>query len=219
MTHTQKAVAIPLLALTVLGSGAMLGYAQLSKADTDTTATASGMMGMREHGNGVHGKITAIDGNSITIVGMNDITYIVDASDATVKKFEEGTGPVDTSLADLAVGDMIGVRGEIDGTSVDATDIMAGHPGKGMGMGGHRGGHGAMGEVIAVDGTTITIKGPDGTSYTIDASEATVSRMVEGSIGDIEVGDRIGAQGTIDGTSIDAKHIMDDMKEPIADEQ
>jgi Domain of unknown function (DUF5666) len=215
MTTTQKAVAIPALALMALLGGAYMGYAQLSQAATDTNVTVrGGMMGMHGGGKpGVHGEITAINGTTLTVKGMNSETYTVDASDAEIRVFTEGEGLDDASVSDLRVGDTVGVRGSIDGTNVDASDIMSGIPEGRMGGRGHHGKHGVMGEVTAVDGSTITVTGLNGTSYTIDASDAPVSRVVEGSLSDIKVGDRIGVQGSIDGATVDAKRIMDDVPE------
>jgi hypothetical protein len=214
MTNTQKAIAIPLLALTVLGGGALLGYAQLSNADTED----SPRMGMGMRGGGVYGEITAINGDIITISGRDGEAYTVDASNAEVKKFTQGEGPEDIEISDLSVGDTIGAHGEVDGTSVDATHVMSGNPGKGMGMmRGRHSGHGVMGEVTAVDGNTITVTGRDGESYTVDAGDATVSRVVEGTLSDIAVGDRIGVHGAKDGNSVDAVRIMDDLPEPVED--
>ncbi|MEK7530800.1 MAG: hypothetical protein AAB573_02935 [Patescibacteria group bacterium] len=82
---------------------------------------------------------------------------------------------------------------------------------------GERMGHGpgrehgpkVMGEVTAVTGTTLTIKNPDGTIYTVDATDTTVSKVVTITAVDIAVGDTVGVQGTVTGTSVVAKHIMD----------
>jgi preprotein translocase subunit YajC len=211
MTNTQKLVLVPGLVVIVLIGGALIGYAQFSNADTNG-APRMGMMGMHVRGDGVHGAITAIDGSTITVQGGNGTTYTVDGSDAAVRKFVEGEGGEDIALSDLKVGDEIGVRGEVDGTSIDATHIMNGHPHKGM-WGGHRDGHGVVGKVTTVDGATITVESPDGTRYTVDAKDAPVSRVVTGTLDDIDVGDRIGVRGTVDGATVDAAHIMDDLKE------
>lgn len=83
---------------------------------------------------------------------------------------------------------------------------------KGMGMhrmGGMRHHRGAAGVVTAVSGNTITVTGDNGTTYTVDASAAKVSKVVDLTVADIKVGDRIGAQGTLSGTTITAVHIMD----------
>lgn len=74
--------------------------------------------------------------------------------------------------------------------------------------------HGVMGEVTAVNGSTLTVTGRDGTSYTVTADTAKVERIVEGALTDIHVGDRIGVHGTVSGTTVTAERIMDDVPEP-----
>ncbi len=66
-----------------------------------------------------------------------------------------------------------------------------------------------MGTVSAVDGNTITLTGKNGTTYTIDASSATVDKISAINVSQIQVGDTIGVQGSVSGSSITAKHIMD----------
>ncbi|MDB5195461.1 MAG: hypothetical protein JWO84_645 [Parcubacteria group bacterium] len=56
-------------------------------------------------------------------------TYTVDASSATVTK-----AGASASLASIAVGDKIFVKGTVAGTNVTATSISYGHGGR---MGGH----------------------------------------------------------------------------------
>lgn len=212
MTSTQKFILIPVLALTVLGGGALLGYANLSSADM-SMGRGMGMVGMHGKGApGIHGVITQIDTTTITVKGMNGIIYTVDTSDAEVRKFTEGEGIDPVTLEDLTVGDTISVRGVINGEQVVASDIMSGDR---LMMGGVQGrrGHGAMGEVTGIDGTTLTIKTLGGDTVTVHAADATVSRVVEGSLGDVRVGDRIGVHGTRDGNTVTAKHIMDDVKD------
>jgi hypothetical protein len=79
----------------------------------------------------------------------------------------------------------------------------------GMGRGGPMGGRGSVGTVTAINGNTITITKQDGTTETIDASSATVSKIVTENVSDIQLGDRISASGTTSGTTVTAKHIMD----------
>jgi hypothetical protein len=78
----------------------------------------------------------------------------------------------------------------------------------GMGWRGH-GMHGVVGTVTAVSGNTVTLTGNNGTTYTVDASSAQISKVVTLSVGDIKVGDTVGVQGSVSGTSVTAKHIMD----------
>lgn len=195
----------------MIGGGAIAGYAALADAQTPGTSK-TGTMAERSMGPHVQGTITAISGSTITIEGKDGKTYSIDASDATVKSFAQGSEPTEGDVSGLSVGDEIGVRGTIDGTSVVATQIMDGMLKRGMG--GHGKGHGVRGEVTAVNGSTITVTGKDGKAYTVNAGSATVQRMTEGSLADITVGDTIGVQGTVSGTSVEATTIMDDVVKP-----
>ncbi len=217
--------ALALAAIAALGGGA--GVAALASADTATTsttqsatATTQGFAGRPDRAPGVHGKITAISGNTITIedqgFGQNSTatTYTVDASAASIVKMTapatQGSAPTETtlSISSLAVGDEIGVQGSVSGTTVTATKIMSGIGRMGFGHGGMGRGHGTSGTVSAVSGNTITITSDNGTSYTVDASNATVSKMVTEPVSSIVVGDRIAADGSVSGTTVTATHIM-----------
>lgn len=211
---------LTLAALLALGGGAgiaALASAQtVTNADTATQATTSGTSSaMHDHrGPGVFGTIASISGNTITVtskgMGTNttETTYTVDATSAKVMIGKDGSAPATGALSDLKVGDTVSIRGTVSGTNVTATDIMDGVMGHGFGPGGHRG-PGVMGTVSAVSGNTVTITNNDGTSYTIDASNAEVSKVSTVSVSDIKVGDTIGVDGTVSGTSVTAKHIMD----------
>jgi hypothetical protein len=89
--------------------------------------------------------------------------------------------------------------------------------GRGHGPGGPGGhGHGVVGSVTAVDGSTVTVTGMDGKTYTVTVGAATVARVVEGTLSDIHVGDRIGVHGAVSGTTVVAERIMDDVPAPPA---
>lgn len=223
MTKLQKLSAIPLAAIVMLGGGAVAGYATLAGAQTAGSTTQSGTMPQRAPG--VHGAISAINGTTLTVTDERSGTaYTVDASAASVKKFVEGSGPTTAALSDLAVGQKVSVRGTVSGTSIVATEITQGDfkgdfkkgDFKGPGKGGPHGGMGSgvQGTVSAVSGSTITVTGKDGQTYTVNAGSATVQHMVTGSLSDITVGDTIGVQGTVSGTSITATTIMDGIPTP-----
>jgi riboflavin synthase alpha subunit len=207
----KKLLTKPLLALAALGVvGAGAGVGALASAQTAGSSSASAQITDRpDRMPGVHGTITAINGTAITITDEREnTTYTVDAGSATVMIAAQGSAPTTGSVSSLKVGDKIGVEGTVSGTSVTATKIMSGFMGgHGFGQGGmHE--RGAMGTVSAINGTTLTITGDNGTTYTVDASSATVSKIVETSVSDISVGDRIGAEGSLSGTTVAAKHIM-----------
>lgn len=71
---------------------------------------------------GVFGKVTAINGTTITITdNRNNTTYTVNASNATVTK--NGAA---SSISGIAAGDTIVVQGTTSGSSVTATKISDG---------------------------------------------------------------------------------------------
>jgi hypothetical protein len=216
MDKLKKFLALPIIGAAILGGGAIAGYTGLASAQTSGSAQASNTQMRR--GPGVHGTVTAVNGSSITITektgprGAAGTTYTVDASNATVKKFAAGSAPATISASQIAVGDEIGVTGTISGTSVTATEIMDGMGMTGFGghgFGGPGKGRGAIGTVSAVNGSTITLTGKDGKTYTIDASSAAVEKMITGSLSDVTVGDTIGVEGSVSGTSVTATKIMD----------
>lgn len=216
MSNTKKMIAIPALALAFLGGGAIAGYTGLAAAQTGTS-NQTGFMGMMHRGMpGVHGTIASINGTTLTVTGKNNTTYTVDGSNAKILKMTEGAAPTTETFADLAVGETIGVRGTVSGTSVTATEIMEGDFKGGFGRGGfgHGKGPGVMGKVSAVNGSTITVTDRDGTSVTVEAGAATVEKMVAGALSDVKVGDMIGVQGTRSGTTVTATKIMAGMPAP-----
>lgn len=121
--------------------------AQGTKNGTTVTATAihdgkmpmggrGGMMGGM--GRGVHGTVSAISGNTLTVTATNPkdsttSTYTVDASSAKVLKGDGTTKPADSTLSAVAVGDTVGIQGEVTGTNVVAKMIIDGPmPARGM---------------------------------------------------------------------------------------
>lgn len=205
MTKTKKLAVIPLMAMLILAGGAIAGYASLAGAETTNTTITNRWSGRSPH---VCGTITAISGSTITITGMDNQTYIIDATNATfVEKGEAST------LSSLAVGDKISVEGTLNGTNISATKVS--DCPMGLGGPGRQGkGRGIMGTVSAVNGSTITITNRNGQIYTVDASNATVQKMITASLSDVVVGDSIGIQGDVSGTSVTAKTIMDDSPAP-----
>jgi hypothetical protein len=219
MNRLKKFLALPAIGAAILGGGAIAGYTGLASAQTSATSTQTPST-QAHRGPGVHGTVTAVNGSTITItqkMGPNDATgttYTIDASSATVKKFTQGSAPATIAVSDIAVGDEIGAMGTVSGTSVAATEIMDGKMGMGFGgrgMGGPGRGHGAIGTVSAINGSTITLTGKDGKTYTIDAGSATVEKTITTSLSDVTVGDTIGVEGSVSGTSVTATKIMDDL--------
>ena len=210
-----------LSALVMIGAG--FGVAALASADSVPTAigttTAPGQTSTQNHGRrGVFGKVTAVNGTTLTITQTNQktsvtTTYTVDGSNAKVMKFTApvagaaaGTRPAPTTIAvsDIAVGDTVSIRGNVSGTSVTATSII-----DGVMRGGGGFGHDVSGKITAVNGGTVTITDSKGTTYTIDASTSKLEKISTISTSDLAIGDTINVQGTVSGTSVTAKNIVD----------
>jgi hypothetical protein len=76
------------------------------------------------------------------------------------------------------------------------------------------GGGGAVGTVSAINGTSITLAGKNGTTYTVDVTNAKITKaksVIQPS--GIAVGDTLFVGGTLSGTSITAKVVMDGVLE------
>lgn len=68
------------------------------------------------------GKVTAVNGSTITITGRNNSTYTVDASSA---KMQSGFGDSQKTItvSDIKVGDRIIAMGTVNGTTITASNI------------------------------------------------------------------------------------------------
>lgn len=208
----KNALILPLAGLMIAGS-AVTGVATYAKADTTPSVVSQAIQVVKGERPVVMGTITAIQGTTLTITDKKDsATYTIEAGSASILKHEKGaskdTAPAQStvSLSTLVVGDMVAVRGTLNGTTVTATTIMTGDM-----RGGHGGrqGHGVHGVVSAVAGSTLTVTGADGKVYTVDASGATASKVVSMEVGSVVVGDTVRVDGTLRGTTVTAKHIMD----------
>ena len=68
------------------------------------------------------GKVTAVNGTTITLVKNKTTTYTVNAGSATLTKgFGKNAKPI--TVADVAVGDRLTVIGTLSGTTVTASAI------------------------------------------------------------------------------------------------
>ncbi|MFZ2555984.1 MAG: DUF5666 domain-containing protein [Minisyncoccia bacterium] len=208
MTKTQL-ITIPVLGALMLAGGGIAGYVGMASAQSATNTTTNERPVWDDSTPRVGGEVAAVSGTTITVNDMRKGgTYTIDASGATFMK--EGAS---SDISAVTIGNHVMAEGTLSGTTLTATKVMTGMKGGHGGPGGHGRGHGVMGEVTAVDGSNITVTGKDGQSYTVNAGSATVQKMVAGALSDIAVGDRIGVQGTVSGTSVTATTIMDDVPE------
>ena len=217
-TKQQLLAAAAGVAVTVgLGAGA-LTFAQTTPSTSSGQATASLAAA---HMPGVGGTVTAVSGNTVTVTGKNGTSYTINAGSATITKDET------VAVSAIAVGDTVMANGTLSGTTLTATSL---HDGKmpaggggfgGRGFGGPQGmGHGVHGTVSAISGNTLTVTSTNpktsvATTYTVDASSATVlkgtgtTKPATSSLASVAVGDNVMIEGTVSGTSVTAKMVVD----------
>jgi hypothetical protein len=205
--------------------------------DTEVNASANMMMRGRGLGNGegvrmklpgVFGKVTAVSGNTITVIGSAGVrgdtvatTYTVDATNAKVTKANTAS-----TVSSIVVGDIVAVRGTVSGTNIIATAVYDGLTTKGrMGMDQEKNGDRrdemnfpitgngqpvVAGTISSVSGTSVTITNKSNVSYVADITSA---KIVQGktivTASNLKVGDRVVIQGAVAGNSIVATSVID----------
>ncbi|CAN5502158.1 hypothetical protein BH20CHL7_BH20CHL7_16690 [soil metagenome] len=140
-------------------------------------------------------RITAINGNRVSLETADGWTRTITVTTETqVRK-----GGVAATVSDLKVGDRVARRQKrADDGTFSVTELVVPQPVLG-------------GKVTAVTTTRITVKQRDGSSATIHVGSATTFKARRGAadtIGDIKVGDRVVAVGSLrsDG-SLDATEV------------
>jgi len=152
----------------------------------------------RGNRDGVMGKITAISETSVTLKTMNGQDVKVTLTDKT--RYAKDRQPV--KLTDFKVGDMAFVRGKSTGANTWEADMLASRTGGGGAD--FREGLGKrfiVGEIKAIDGTSLTIARPDGVNQTIKVDEDTSFKKKGESVtlADFAVGDHVFGRGAIKG--------------------
>lgn len=115
---------------TLMVGGTVSGTSVAATNIMDGQMPQGGFGGPRGGGKGpgVMGTVSAISGTTLTVADKNGTSYTVNAAGATVKKGSgtAGTAPATSTLSAVAVGDTVGIRGTVSGTTVTATEIMDG---------------------------------------------------------------------------------------------
>ncbi len=224
----QNKLIIP-LAVFALVASAVTGVVGVADAATSSPKSTTGAhQGTPPIAAGL---VTAVSGNIITMTDTKSgTTYSVDATNAAITKRAKPTTapalgsarptPATITVSGIAVGDMVAVNGTVNGTTIIATKVQdgvfgrGGESGMGKDMAGADHGSGVMGTVTAVHGSTVTVTGKDGKTYTVDATNSTIGKFQTITVSGIQIGDSVGVQGTVNGTSVTAKNIMDGMPTP-----
>ncbi|MEI7777700.1 MAG: hypothetical protein WCI52_03765 [bacterium] len=193
------------------------------------------MMGNRAGQPDVIGKVTAINGTTLTVQSVKrgvrvesaststaPSVFTVDASNARVLKAN-----ATSTLSDIAVGDNIIVQGKLSGTNVTAAII---HDAPAIGKNNSSRGSELMmqgngqpvviGDITSVNGNSIVISNKSNVSYTVDVSSASILKQgVTGTttVSNLVVGDGVIVQGVINGNSVSASSVIDRGVSPTTD--
>lgn len=179
----------------------------------------------------VVGKVTGIDGSTITVSGQiqgtkrrgmmsatssaSQTSFMVDASVAKIVKAN-----ATSTLSGISIGDQVMVFGQISGSSIKASlirDAMIANPrrpgfsaeDRSQGMMGN-GQPVVAGKVSFVNGGTFTLVTAASTTYSVDATNAVFKQgMSTTTIASLSVGDYVVVQGTVNGSSVVATSIME----------
>ncbi len=205
----HKKLIIPLAAAVIVVSS--LGtYRIVSAAETYSRISSHKVRSLNASSTPiVFGTVESINGSSIILTSISKgatTTYTIDASVAKIIKAGDAT----TTVSSIVVGDKLLVRGTIIGTNVSAQTITEGrskgakwaHAPKGF----HPEFNGIIGKVSNISGSTLTVittKKNATTTYTVDATNV--------SIANIQIGETIIVRGTVNGTSVIAKSIVENL--------
>jgi riboflavin synthase alpha subunit len=152
------------------------------------------------------GQVQSITGNTLTIVKAESGTLNVVTTAET--KFHAKNLPNPT-LADIKVGDIVAVVGQLTGETLTASHVGFHTPREKVGPV-------ARGKISAVNGGTLTLAQPFGQALTVttDANTFVIKRGEEGmqvvTVSDLTVGEGIAVLGlrSSDGKSISARAII-----------
>jgi hypothetical protein len=166
--------------------------------------------GMMGGGRGIGGTVTAISGTTVTIKTEEGDTYqVLTSANSRIMKQRE---PV--KITDIHVGDALMAGGEVDAKAktVGAVFVVVLTPEQAAQAKKMRDDFGktwTAGEVTAIKDTDITLKRRDGVAQTISVDENTSFKKRNDSItlADIQVGDRLTAQGALKGSTFVATSV------------
>ena len=169
--------------------------------------------GMEGRGQGLFGKITAINKGSLELAKPDGTTATVKISDQTQFRKDRQSA----KLEDFKVGDVVMVRTDDSGGQGLTALMIAGRsgggpggPGGGMMAMGEMGKDFVFGEVKSIDAPQITILRPDNVTQTIELNEETSLRKGRESVtmADIQPGDHVFVRGAMQNNSFVPKSVM-----------
>ncbi len=176
------------VALSTLSVGDEIRFSQKKNDDGTYTITAIVLPTPK-----VAGKVTVVTDTMISVDVKGDTDKVITVNGSTVYKFgKDGAA----KKADVTVGDRITAQGEVSGTTFTAITVTIAPDV-------------AAGKVTAVTDTTITVDGRGDTNTVITVNGSTVYKLGTDAAkkADVTVGDKIGAQGELNGTTFTASTV------------
>lgn len=186
------------------GGTAVAGGSAVAGAPGGPGGQGGRAQGGQGGGTGVQGKVTKVDGSTLTLQGQDGAAVTVTAAgDTAITKLAAG------AFADLKVDDIVAVQGDktgdtymartITATGLPATALNGGGRGQGGAAipGGAGGAQNALfGRIATIAMNTLSLQMADGMTVTVStAASTTVRKQQTGALGDIKVGDTLTVVG------------------------
>lgn len=164
----------------------------------------------KDAGKGVAGVITSVDGTTITVKSPAGSATIATTSSTTFMLNNKSA-----SLSNIVAGLMVRAEGTVTNKTFTATKVMAESAPQGNKPPQGKPAKPVIGQVSAVDGTTITVKTRDG-SATIATTSSTTFKLNDKSatLSDITVGLYLAAEGTQTDKTFTATKVIASTKLP-----
>jgi len=238
----NRNIIIVLLLVSSFAAVTIPAFADTNSRSNQAPRSNMARIGSQRPNPGILGTVSSINGNVLTINSklanifgkkratttpqITPITkiYTVDTSNAIILK-----NNAISSVSNIAIGDTVVVQGTITGTSITATTV------RDRIMMGGRGninkpqtnaktpqfqGNGQpiiAGKIATINSSTVTVTNSSNITYSVDATNAKISQGPNTVlISNLNIGDNVVVQGTVNGTSIIASSIIDQVRPVLA---
>ena len=217
MMHGKQFYRLSLLFLLVATTGQAQEPVSASPSQEQGAPPAAGQRrGPNDgQGQGLFGKIAAVNKGSLELAKPDGTTVAVKITDKTEYRKDRQAA----KLEDFKVGDVVFVRGEENADHSVTAQMIGGRSGGGPEGGrGFGGGSGfgemgkdfVVGEVRSVDAPKLTVLRPDNVTQTLELNEETSLRRGRESItmADIQPGDHVVVRGAVQHNAFVPKNVM-----------
>jgi hypothetical protein len=217
MMHGKQFYRLSLLFLLAATTGQAQAPASAARGQEQGEPPAAGQRrGPNDgQGQGLFGKITAINKGSLELAKPDGTTVMVKITDKTEYRKDRQVA----KLEDFKVGDLVFVRGDENADHTVTAQMIGGRSGggpeggRGFGGGGGFGELGkdfVVGEVKSVEAPKLTVLRPDNVTQTLELNEETSLRRGRESItmADIQPGDHVVVRGAVQNNAFVPKNVI-----------